>query len=209
LGLSGSVGGVSSPTRPGGASSGSGLSGSAGGSRAGVNVFAADDSIEPADPMAQTAISAGGIDQVNLEGVGSGSGLLDLTRESDDTSLGAELLDEIAPGKGRSPSGITDTATGTALGGAAIDTRAGARPGGAAVFQEARDSTAGAFGGMALGASLFLIVGALVLTSAVVGARPGLVQTLTEYGFLVLFGIGFGLAAVFSIIGLVIGKSVR
>ena len=29
----------------------------------------------------------------------SGSGLMDLTRESDDTSLGAELLDEIYPGE--------------------------------------------------------------------------------------------------------------
>src|SRR5829696_1241104 len=34
-----------------------------------------------------------------LEGVGSGSGLLDLTRESDDTSLGA-VLDEITPSRG-------------------------------------------------------------------------------------------------------------
>jgi hypothetical protein len=210
LGLSGSVGGVPSPSRPGSGGSGSGLSGSvAGGSRAGVNVFAADDSIEPADPMAQTAISAGGIDQVNLEGVGSGSGLLDLTRESDDTSLGAELLDEIAPGKGRTPSGITDTATGTALGGAAVDIRGGRAAGGAAVFQEARDTSAGAFGGAALGASLFLIVGALVLTSAVVGARPGLVQTLTQYSFIVLAAIGLGLALVFGIVGLVIGKSAR
>ena len=36
--------------------------------------------------------------KLSLESVGSGSGLLDLTRESDDTSLGAELLDEIYPG---------------------------------------------------------------------------------------------------------------
>jgi hypothetical protein len=34
-------------------------------------------------------------DDLSLETVGSGSGLLDLTRESDDTSLGAELLDEV------------------------------------------------------------------------------------------------------------------
>lgn len=32
------------------------------------------------------------IDQLNLEGVGSGSGLMELTRESDDGSLAAELL---------------------------------------------------------------------------------------------------------------------
>jgi hypothetical protein len=34
-------------------------------------------------------------DELSLESVGSGSGLLDLTRESDDTSLGAELLEEV------------------------------------------------------------------------------------------------------------------
>ena len=33
-------------------------------------------------------------DDISLEAVGSGSGLLDLTADSDDTALGAELLDE-------------------------------------------------------------------------------------------------------------------
>ena len=37
-------------------------------------------------------------DDLSLEAVGSGSGLLDLTRESDDTSLGAELLEEVYSG---------------------------------------------------------------------------------------------------------------
>lgn len=36
-------------------------------------------------------------EQLPLEQIGSGSGLLDLTREIDDTSLGPELLDEIYP----------------------------------------------------------------------------------------------------------------
>jgi len=201
LGLSGSVGGMPSPGRP----SGSGLSGSAGGSRAGVNVFAADE-VEHADPMAQTAISQGVTDQLNLDGVGSGSGLLDLTRESDDTSLGAELLDEIAPGKTRAGgTAAGESAVGTGLAGQA-DTR-GSRA--ALITVEARDTSAGMFGGMALAASLFLLVGALVLTSAVVGTRPGLVQTLTDMKFIVVFGIGLGLALIFGIIGLLIGKSAR
>jgi hypothetical protein len=77
--------------------------------------------------MAQTAISQGVSDQLNLDGVGSGSGLLDLTRESDDTSLGAELLDEIAPGKTRAGgTAAGESAVGTGLAGQA-DTR-GARP---------------------------------------------------------------------------------
>ncbi|MEL7088816.1 MAG: hypothetical protein AAGL98_10325 [Planctomycetota bacterium] len=67
----------------------------------GISVFDAGE-VEPADPMAQTQVTQPQIDdeELALESVGSGSGLLDLTRESDDTSLGAELLDEIYPGSG-------------------------------------------------------------------------------------------------------------
>lgn len=67
----------------------------------GISVFDAGE-VEPADPMAQTQVTQPQIDdeELALESVGSGSGLLDLTRESDDTSLGAELLDEIYPGGG-------------------------------------------------------------------------------------------------------------
>ena len=75
--------------------SGTGLSGTASGSRA-ASTSSAATSIEHVDPSAQTAITGGIREQINLEGVGSGSGLLDLTRESDDTSLGA-VLDEITP----------------------------------------------------------------------------------------------------------------
>lgn len=65
----------------------------------GIGVFDDDELEIEADPMAKTTITTGAGDQVSLEGSGSGSGLLDLTRESDDTSLGAELLDEIYPGE--------------------------------------------------------------------------------------------------------------
>ncbi|MHC4092539.1 MAG: helix-turn-helix domain-containing protein [Planctomycetota bacterium] len=61
----------------------------------GVNVFD-DDDLEEVDPLAQTVVTEGAAG-LGIEGVGSGSGLLDLTRESDDTSLGADLLDEIYP----------------------------------------------------------------------------------------------------------------
>jgi hypothetical protein len=67
-------------------------------SSVGISVFDEDDiAEESADPMAKTVMS-GTSSGTGLEGVGSGSGLLELTRESDDTSLGAELLDEIYPG---------------------------------------------------------------------------------------------------------------
>ena len=63
----------------------------------GVNVFDDDDLDEHVDPLAQTAVTD--VAGLGLEGIGSGSGILDLTRESDDTSLGAELLDEIYTGE--------------------------------------------------------------------------------------------------------------
>ena len=49
----------------------------------GVSVFDDDEVEQEADPLAQTVISdASGA--LGIDGVGSGSGLLDLTRESDD-----------------------------------------------------------------------------------------------------------------------------
>ena len=166
LGLSGTVGGMESPAR----GSGSGLSGSASG-RGSVNVFGDD---EDADPMAQTAISsAPSVADLNLEAVGSGSGLLDLTRESDDTSLGAELLDEISPGKGR-PSMPMDTGAMTAVAPAVLDAPRGGvtRGGGTVSYVEAADPTADAFGWMALGAAAVSLFGIFVLVSGIYGLSP-------------------------------------
>lgn len=60
----------------------------------GVNVFDDDDDLdEHVDPLAQTAITD--VAGLGIDAAGSGSGILDLTREADDTSLGQELLEEI------------------------------------------------------------------------------------------------------------------
>lgn len=64
--------------------------------KVGISVFDDDELAVAADPMGETQISA---TVPELSGVGSGSGLLDLTREKDDTSLGAELLGAISPGE--------------------------------------------------------------------------------------------------------------
>ncbi|MBU0717797.1 MAG: helix-turn-helix domain-containing protein [Planctomycetes bacterium] len=77
----------------------------------GINVFDDDDLDEAVDPLAQTAVTdVGGL---GIEGVGSGSGILDLTKESDDTSLGAELLEEIYTDENeRDTEEVGDTRTG-------------------------------------------------------------------------------------------------
>lgn len=66
-------------------------------SSSGIGVFDDDELDIDADPMAATQVTDASMDdQVQLDSSGSGSGLLDLTREADDTSLGAELLDDIS-----------------------------------------------------------------------------------------------------------------
>lgn len=221
---SGSLGGVPSPGKPG---SGSGLAGTAAG-RSAINVFSPDEAT--ADPSAQTNIQSGITDQVNLEGPGSGSGLLDLTRESDDTSLGAELLDEISPGgssggrrgltgMGQSGPGITGIGQtgvgGTAVGGTAAGasgiTQAvgGRRMAGTPIYIEARDPAAPAFGAAALAACVFLLLTGFVLVSAVLGAKPDLTEFMKSQPTLYLAGAGLLAALVFGIVGLVLGKSMR
>lgn len=59
----------------------------------GISVFDDAELDEQVDPLAQTAISD--VAGLGIDAASSGSGILDLTRESDDTSLGQELLDEI------------------------------------------------------------------------------------------------------------------
>lgn len=208
LGLSGSMGGVPSPGRPG---SSSPLTGSRAG-QSGINVFT-DSEVGTADPSAQTAISSSVQDQVNLEGVGSGSGLLDLTRESDDTSLGAELLDEITPGGSkRGVPGETGVGTGagTAVGRSGVTGAVSRGRGtGEPIYIEAADPLAPAFGGAALAGVLVLLFGAVAIFSAVMGTKPGLLDMVSKFSMLILAGIGIGAAVVFFVFGLIIGRAAR
>jgi hypothetical protein len=224
LGLSGSMGGVPSPGRPGsggGLSSGSGIAG-IGGSRSGINVLG--ESEAGADPGAQTAINQSVSDQVNLEGVGSGSGLLDLTRESDDTSLGAELLDEISPAGSRRGSGsgtavaegsavVGGTAGGTAIAAATPTARA---RGGVAVptYIEAPDALGTALGAACLGAAIVMLLAIVSLFAGVLNTRPSLLNMVAGDGvaknglsFFMIAAIGVGVAFVFFLFGLFIGKA--
>lgn len=207
LGLSGSLGGVPSPSR---SSAGSGTS--AGTRAGGITVFDVDDA-HKADPSAATAIGSGIQDQVNLEGVGSGSGLLDLTRESDDTSLGAELLDEMGPASTATAATLrrpaqADSGVGMdQLSGGVVNRSRLAAP----VFVEAADPLAGAFGGLALFGALIVLFGGFVLANAISGVSPELVRELNpasanSKGMLYLGGAAIG-AVVFFAVGWVVGKA--
>jgi len=205
LGLSGTAAGIPSPGR------GDTRSGSKVGSRVGVNVFGDEDSGR-VDPMAQTSIGSGIQDQINLEGVGSGSGLLDLTRESDDTSLGAELLDEISPG-GSGSGAVASPRRGTMVAadsGMAMETprSSGRSVISQPVYVEAPDALAPAMGWLAIFGAGVVIFGLFVLLNAVMGVRPAMVATMSGPGGkgMVYLMMALGGAVLFFVIGLIIGK---
>ncbi|MBN1844651.1 MAG: helix-turn-helix domain-containing protein [Sedimentisphaerales bacterium] len=175
----------------------------------GVNVL--DDSsegLEPVDPLAQTQIAPDMedlADQVSLDSASSGSGLLDLSREADDTSLGAELLEEIYPGSdegaietqvpGRFEVPTTDA---TALG--------QAEPQAAAVADYTtrvmvEDPTSGAFGAMLVLPFLVLILLSFVAAGAVSQVRPSLVDQLSQYVWFIVGGIG-GVTTIIFLVGM-------
>ncbi len=174
--------------------------------------------VKPIDASAQTQITSPVYDAISpsgLDSVGSGSGLLDLTRESDNTSLGAELLDEIYPGEGSkagqtgigsASSGVFDHAAQTSAGAAAVAT--GAEPTGPMVSSyspvvEAPDPTAGIFGGFALAAILAMALTIIVSAAGVQGFEPGWLHTLASNlllfaGLLVLVALLFGFVGFFA-----------
>lgn len=219
--LSGSIGGGSLA----GGSLGGPAATSKGTGKKGVNVF---DSVEgEADPMAQTHITPPK-DQINLEGVGSGSGLLDLTRETDDTSLGAALLDEISPGgkrlsptPGAAPVGSSGSSAGmTAI--SPMELPAESMPGesmplaGTPVYIEAPDPTAPAFAAVSIGGSIAVLVAIAVLLNAVgndnplLDARFEFVRSLaTPNGPFIILGIFFVLAVILFVIGMVTSRMNR
>jgi hypothetical protein len=215
LGLSGSLGGVPSPARTGGGTAIGMTSGSSGGTRVGggggINVFGAEDTAsgERVDPSQQTVISPGFRQQMALEGVGSGSGLLDLTRESDDTSLGA-VLDEITPsnrtGTGRSPAvGVGDSGLVSFEDEPVTTTRVSSAP----QYVERADPMAPVFGGAALAGFVVILIGVFALVTNLAGSRPDIVKTIGDMGFWVVFGGGLALAVIFGIVGMVLGKTAR
>lgn len=203
----------------------------------GVSVFDAGE-IDLADPMAQTQVTGPMIDdeELALESVGSGSGLLDLTRESDDTSLGAELLDEIYPGSDSAGTGMAmDSAVGSSgvfdgeismetgtsgpsglenLSGApttAAATTTGAQRS-TAVYEEPSDPAGSWFGaGMLFGVLLAMIVGLAAIVPAIYGVQGALVEGIDPIGpnsktYVVAGGI-LAVSVIFGVVGLLVGKS--
>ena len=189
----------------------------------GVSVFDDDDVEQEADPLAKTVVSSGS-GALGIEGVGSGSGLLDLTRESDDTSLGAELLDEIYPGDEGGPAGSGEMGEATRAGlEEAITERSGSATFEPVEEEEAAPAAAGAAvatrtrlefepDAIASGLTGMLFVGVLVMCLAGLTAAaatqevwPSLLQLLSEKNLIV--GAAALVAALAALgVGFMLGK---
>ena len=209
------------------------------GTGSGMSVFGPDE-VEPVDPLAQTAVTNPMADtaqgDMSLESVGSGSGLLDLTRESDDTSLGAELLDEIYPGgtnagEGSMASGIgssgvfesaisMETGPGATGAGGLTDLQGGAAPSpaagtaggvGAGVamanYDSGNDGAGSGLGaGLLLGSTISLIIVLIVAVAAISGVQS--VLTGMIYSDMTMYSVWIGGLLVGSIVLGVIGMMV-
>ncbi len=190
-----------------GLGSGMGLSDS--GQSSGISVFDADE-LEEADPSAVTQVTdspdSGGapdLDAVSLESFGSGSGLMDLTRDADDTSAGAEgLLDDLYAGE--------DDASGETVGesqlfeGAASAGELQPEPAGAtggAVAAEAIDPKFSSFSaGLMLGVLLAAAGATAFIIMGVVGRVPDLFATFMGGDVLILTGILLGAALLLGVL---------
>ena len=189
--------------------SGSGAGLDLGDSGAASGLGASFDGGEDED-SAETRVADALDEELSLEAVGSGSGLLDLTNESDDTSLGAELLEEVWEDDG---SGEFN-ANATGLFGAAEETETPAQvavdtPMGlpvAMVVQEYDGKWSGAGVGLLLGAVVALLAVSVMLVTSIMGVSPKLATMVT--GDFLVWGGGFlGFAIVAGLIGMFIGKA--
>jgi len=200
----------------------------------GISVFDADE-VDDADPMAQTQVTSSPQDEEELvlESVGSGSGLLDLTRESDDTSLGAELLDEIYPGGGEGSdekmesaagsSGVFDGAITMESSASGLENMApgSEEPVGEAVSTAGTtvvvsgepDDPAGSdmTTGFMLGTLAAIVIGLLVAIPAIVGAPSAVTRFMVANGEPTMYYIVMGgllvACLVLGVIGFVVGKA--
>jgi len=187
----------------------------------GIGVFDDDELEIDADPMAKTQITSSATDdQVSLEGAGSGSGLLDLAREADDTALGADLLDEIYPGEeettqpaeeppaepaeqAEEPEAVEEAEEAEA---ALEESEAGEVV--APIIVSTGDPVEGLFSGLMVGVLVLMAVATTVVAGVVQGYLPDYGQFLSNgSNFYYFLGGAAGLAIIGIVAGWFLGKA--
>lgn len=203
------------------ASSGTGISMKEEKESTGISIFEAENTDE-SDPSAVTRVTAaqgGLVDPGNEDSTkgGSGSGgLLDISREGDDTSLGADLLADVygsetvaqqtavdATAAGGEAGGLFESPTGDA----AAEAAAASAGAGMLVMVEAYDGAgSGLVGGLALGMIASIGVAAFAIIMGITStAGGGILSTLGD-NFWAVVGAGAGVTLLAAIIGWVLGR---
>lgn len=189
--------------------------------KSGIGVFDDDELEIDDDPMAKTQITTGASDdQVSLEGAGSGSGLLDLAREADDTALGADLLDEIYPGEEETAQAEEEPPAEAEPAAAEEETAEEEEeepaleeaPRGEAVAPPVMvttgDPSEGMFSGLLVGGLLMMALACSVLGGATQGFLPDYGRFLTTgMNFYYFLGGGVLLALITLLVGWFMGKA--
>lgn len=188
--------------------SGSGMEVESPKDQTGISIF--DDGMDGIDSSEATLVTDSPMFETDASA--SGSGLLDLTREGDDTSLGVDLLDDGygAPSEEDAAPAEAGALFETTAGGEADITQAAPMM----VFQEAYDGAgSGLVGGLALGVvCAMLFLGAIVFMALV--NQPG-TRIIDQLGGTMNVGVGevpvavlavAGVTVIGAVIGLVLGK---
>ena len=172
----------------------------------GINILSGTDDAYKLTEDTKAETSAGDVDEIesldadsNLESFGSGSGLLDLSLQADDTSLGA-VLDDILPsgaegggeivanepmadevGLAGEAEGIEDAGKSAAVksGGASMQVGAMAA-GGQMIVIAPEDPASTVYGAMMFLPVLALVLAGIVLTAAIQDVTPSLLKSLTD-----------------------------
>ncbi len=210
-GIGGSASGMIPLADTGLGGSGLGLSDSAGGTAGGISIFDADD-LEEADPAAVTQLSdlqdsGSGIGDVSLESFGSGSGLMDLTRDAgDDTAMGmgGGVLDDIYS----SPDAAGETVGETGLfEGAASSEALDAAPAvGGSVIPEAMSPKFSGFSGGLMFGTAIVVAGAIAMAMmSIIGTAPEQVTGFMDGNVMIMMAIGAGVCGLCGVVGLLFG----
>lgn len=190
----------------------------------GISIF--DPEVgEEADPSAATQITGGvATPDFDMDAAASGSGLANIALESDDTSLGADLLDDVY-GSGAGASGAAASGAGSggmSGGGQSAMGASGMADAGGDLFEptggeeelapaapqqmmfagaEAYDGPgSGLVGGLALGMIVVLLAAATIAILSLFGGAPTLIDSVT---MTVVYGIAGGGALLMVIAALV------
>jgi hypothetical protein len=183
--------------------------------RSGISIFEADEG-DDADPMAQTQITAGMGGGFGGDAGSSGSGLLGMTQEADDTSLGAGLLDDVYGGKGApggQGSGDADAAGGEGGGalfesGGLAESASGfaAAPMAMMAAEPYDGAGSGLVGGLALGMVVVLALMTFTTVLALMGVPGAGFNALFASSLWMYVGIFAGVTFILGGVGWALGR---